>query len=170
MYNQTKKLFLLCTLFAFGANLPQVVAQNTFNSLLTAGTADANALMGAYTAPISKGFGYSMNHGWYSTAKTHKTLGFDINVILSASQVRSDDELIDINSLGLRNTTLVPGTGVNGTDNLIPSAVGPEVSPKLRFNGAYENPDGSFESTQFDFSAPPGAGFKFIPMPMVQVG
>ena len=39
---------------------------------------DASKLTENYLNPAMKGLMYSMNGGWYTTAKTHKKFGFDI--------------------------------------------------------------------------------------------
>ena len=39
---------------------------------------DASLLLQNYLSPSMKGLMNSMNGGWYSTAKTHKKLGFDV--------------------------------------------------------------------------------------------
>ena len=52
--------------------------ENDIVNFLEAGPQDASKLMNAYLNPMIEGLSYGFNGGWYTTAKAHKTLGFDI--------------------------------------------------------------------------------------------
>lgn len=52
---------------------------------------DANPLLQNYFNPAMKGMMNSMNGGWATTAKVHKTLGFDITIGVNASFVPQKD-------------------------------------------------------------------------------
>ena len=54
---------------------------------------DASKLTENYIRPAMNGLMYSMNGGWYTTAKTHKKFGFDITIQANASFVPKADEL-----------------------------------------------------------------------------
>ena len=62
-------------------------AQDGLESILLSGVADASKLTEAYINPAMKGLIFSMNGGWYHTAKVHKKFGFDISIGASLSQV-----------------------------------------------------------------------------------
>jgi len=81
-------MLFLCFLFVFSVKAQQL------ETLLLAKD-DAGKLMGNYVAPAVKGVMYSMNGGWYTTAKTHKKFGFDITINASASFVPKTDEMFD---------------------------------------------------------------------------
>lgn len=66
---------------------------------------DAQKLTKAYLKPAFKGFIYSMNNGWYHTAKVHKKFGFDITIGASASFIPEADEIFDIRNIGLSNAS-----------------------------------------------------------------
>ncbi|WP_299009296.1 DUF6588 family protein [uncultured Tenacibaculum sp.] len=68
---------------------------------------DASKLTNAYLDPAMKGFIYSMNNGWYHTAKVHKKFGFDITIGANASFAPSKDEMFNISKLGLSQNTKV---------------------------------------------------------------
>ena len=72
---------LLCCLATIAAGK----AQNLGDILLAAD--DAGKLTENYISPAMKGLMYSMNGGWYSTAKTHKKFGFDLTIGINASLV-----------------------------------------------------------------------------------
>ena len=95
-------------------------AQDGFENILLASSADANKLMEAYFTPAMEGFIYGMNNGWYHTAKVHKILGFDLTVGLSAAIVPSSKELFQISSLGLSN-------GLSSTSATASTFAGPDT-------------------------------------------
>ncbi|TGV01203.1 DUF6588 family protein [Flavivirga rizhaonensis] len=72
-------------------------------NILLASRDDANKLTEAYISPAMKGLIYSMNSGWYHTAKVHKKLGFDVTIGFNASMVPSEDEIMTFANLGLSN-------------------------------------------------------------------
>jgi len=74
------------TLFFLSALLSFSVKAQELEILLLA-NGDANQLLQNYMAPVMNGMQYSLNNGWYHTAKTHKKLGFDITVGMNASIV-----------------------------------------------------------------------------------
>jgi|TARA_B110000967_G_C18773798_1_gene504470 hypothetical protein len=75
-----KNSILFCFLFL---GLNSITAQGIGN-LLLAGE-DASLLTENYLSPAASGLMSGMNSGWYSTAKTHKKLGFDITIGTSMS-------------------------------------------------------------------------------------
>lgn len=81
-------ILFLCFLFIFSVKAQQL------ETLLLAKD-DAGKLMGNYVAPAVKGVMYSMNGGWYTTAKTHKKFGFDITINANASFVPQKEEMFD---------------------------------------------------------------------------
>lgn len=95
-------------------------AQDGLESILLTGVADAGKLTEAYINPAMKGLIFSMNGGWYHTAKVHKKLGFDITIGLNASSVPTSDEIFNVSALNLSNNiTKSPSTSptVAGLDN-----------------------------------------------------
>ncbi|WGH75301.1 hypothetical protein P8625_14685 [Tenacibaculum tangerinum] len=68
---------------------------------------DASKLTNAYLNPAMKGFIYSMNNGWYHTAKVHKKFGFDISIGVNGSYAPTKDEIFNISSLELSQNTKV---------------------------------------------------------------
>lgn len=137
-------IFISVFTLSFGAK-----AQDGLESILLSGVDDAAKLTEAYINPAMKGLIFSMNGGWYHTAKVHKTLGFDITIGLSASSVPSSDEIFNVAALNLSNNiTSHPTTSptVAGLDNAlnngfeitIPANSDPQINggihPELRAN------------------------------------
>lgn len=127
---------------------------------------DASKLMQGYVNPAAKGLMHSMNGGWYTTAKTHKKLGFDITIIANASFVPDAGQIFafipsDYSFLSLPNgETSIPtlmSENVNGTT----------VDVRVPIDGTTNFKVASFEM--------PGGIAKDLPLnavpsPMVQVG
>lgn len=123
---------------------------------LRAGAEDAEVLTRAYLEPLPNGFGGSLNTGWFNTASTHSTLGFDIQIRGALAFVPSSDQEFDLNDLDLQrvspadpNATVAPTAAGNDSD-------GPEVIVRE---------DGQEVSR---FTLPQGSGFNYVPAPMIQ--
>ena len=124
--------------------------------LLRAGAEDAETITQSYLSPIPSGLGGDINSGWTTSAKPHKTLGFDLQVRAALAFVPTSDQNFNLNDLSLQkvrpadpNNTISPTVG--GDDNF-----GPEVIVEE---------DGE-ELTRFNL--PEGSGYSFVPAPMVQ--
>ncbi|MTI22277.1 hypothetical protein E1176_14695 [Fulvivirga sp. RKSG066] len=140
-------------------------AQDDLQTLLRAGTSDANELMGAYINPFMKGFGTALGNGWYNTAKPHKSLGFDLTITVNSARVPDEDLFFNPDNLNLQNTTLISsGTG----DRTVPTIFGDEVPSRYEFTDNNGN--------SVDFDGPEGlalkenTGMQAVPVPMAQLG
>lgn len=123
--------------------------ENDLVNFLDAGRADASKLMNAYLNPVIEGLSYGFNGGWYTTAKAHKTLGFDIGVSLNAVFIPTSKNYFTPGSLNLEVADLVsPASGK------APTIVGPEdaTSYSIDVNGDNVS-DGTFDG-------PKGLDFK----------
>ncbi len=96
---------------------------NDLVNFLSAGPDDASKLMNAYLNPMIEGVSYGFNGGWYTTAKAHKTLGFDLGVTLNAVFVPSSKNYFDPDALDLQVVTDFISSAPNG---LAPTIMGPE--------------------------------------------
>lgn len=75
---------------------------------------DVNSYFSAYFEPFARATAVSMGGGWYNTANTHKTLGFDISLIsLSGAQIPQSDRLFPASKLTLTN-----GLSLDSQDDL----------------------------------------------------
>lgn len=81
-------------------------SQNGPEGLLFASSEDASRLTEAYMNPAMKGLIYSMNTGWYHTAKVHKKFGFDLSFGLNGSMIPSKDEMFRLSNLTSINQPL----------------------------------------------------------------
>lgn len=96
---------------------------------------DSDKIMNAYLNPALKGLVYASNGGWYHTAKTHKSFGFDLTVGASAAMVPTKDEVFSISALNLTNK-------VTSSNDLVPTVAGEnrqetlDVTVKVPYNGS----------------------------------
>lgn len=143
-------------------------AQIDLESVLEGGTGDATTLLKGYLQPFPKGFGNGINGGWYTTAKAHKLLGFDIAVITNAAFVPSNAETFTFNNADYNNIKL-DDSSLSSAE--LPTIFGSQAladRPLLEFTDSNNN--------SISISSPPGSGLKeainynVVPSAMVQVG
>jgi hypothetical protein len=143
--------FLRLVLLILGVSvLPkgaQAQDENDIVNFLQAGEADASKLMNAYLNPMIEGLSYGFNGGWYTTAKAHKSLGFDIGISLNAVFIPSSKNYFDPLSLGLETIVDFDSEAPNG---LAPTISGPSDA------NTYTTEDG------IDFDGPQGLDFKDV--------
>jgi len=154
-----KILALLSFLLCF-----QISKSQELETILLAAD-DASLLTENYLNPGMKGLMYSMNGGWYTTAKTHKKFGFDITINANASFVPNSDQTFafvpsDYSFLALPNGESSLNTVMSENDT--------ETTVDIRI----PNGDGTFNVASFDM---PGGISKDLPInavptPMVQLG
>lgn len=126
---------------------------------------DASKLTENYLNPAMKGLMYSMNGGWYTTAKTHKKFGFDITINANASFVPDKEQMFsfidsDYMFLNLPNgeTSLPTVMSENDTETTVDISIPRE--------------DGTFKVASFNM---PGGitedlPVNAVPTPMIQLG
>ncbi|NJN25218.1 MAG: hypothetical protein HC819_04190 [Cyclobacteriaceae bacterium] len=142
-------------------------AQDTnFDSFLRAGAEDANKLIGKYMEPMVVGFSYGMSNAWYNTAKTHKTLGFDLTITANITAVPSSKEFFTFIDSEYQHVTST------GESNKIPTIMGPDESgAELSFNYYDEktgqNIRGSYKPAGLGLKEE--IGYNVVPSPMVQL-
>ncbi|MGD0341322.1 MAG: DUF6588 family protein [Bacteroidales bacterium] len=122
---------------------------------LRSSPADAVKFVQAYITPWANAFGAGLNGSWYNTAKPHKFGGFDITTSLNVGIVPESAGTFDISSIGL--SPALSGTGKAPTVSGAKTD-GPQITYK---SGTY---------TLATFKTPPGTNWKYIPVPMLQVG
>ena len=164
-----KNLFIAClfTVLIIG----QAWAQNKgeFFDILYSAPKDANTFLNSYLSPITKGLGYGMTSGWYTTAKPHNTLGFDISLSLSTVFVPSSDHYFTFKNSDYTNLQLA-----SGTEAQLPTIIGPDEStPSLQM---VDHTGTIGDVTLANFNAPSGLGFKqhigfaAVPVPVLSFG
>ena len=153
-----KKLLCLFVLAAAGMT---AFAQSDVVNFIRSGKEDASKLFKAYLEPYAYAFGDGLGNGWYNSAGTHRLLGVDLSLNVSAVKIPSGSKTFNINDLGLTRTVLISPNGE------APTVAGAEEDgPEL---AVYLDPqDPSTEILRFN--TPQGTGWDLVPVPMVQVG
>ncbi len=103
-----KTTLILLFLLSFSAK------SQDLESLLLANN-DANLLLKNYMSPVMDGMLYSLNNGWYHTAKTHKKLGFDITINVNAAMVPNAEKSFQFNEADYQYLSLESGSSTMQT-------------------------------------------------------
>lgn len=155
-----KKIIVFSALL-FGTS---VSTAQELESVILAGD-DTSTLLQNYLNPAMKGLMSSMNGGWYSTAKSHKKLGFDITFGLNAAFTPNKDKVFEF----IADDYSFLSFDDEGTN--IPTVLGKDSS-NTTFNLSIPYQGGDFKTGSFEL---PGGVAKdlpanAIPAPFVQVG
>ena len=127
---------------------------------------DASKITESYINPVMKGLMYSMNGGWYTTAKTHKKFGFDITINANASIVPDADQMFAFKQSDYEFLSTPNG------ETSLPTVMS-EDDTETMVDVRIPNPDGTtYKVTSFEM---PGGitgdlPINAVPTPMVQVG
>ena len=149
-----KFILLLVFLLSFSAKSQEL-------ELLLLANDDASLLMKNYMSPVMDGMLYSLNNGWYHTAKTHKKLGFDITINVNAAITPNSSKTFQFNSSDYQFLSIESG------DSKIQTVMGSNNNSAI----AVRIPDANnYKVTQF--TMPDGIGgdvpLNAIPSPMIQ--
>ncbi|PCI36198.1 MAG: hypothetical protein COB60_00310 [Flavobacteriaceae bacterium] len=127
---------------------------------------DASKLMENYMTPVMEGMLFSLNNGWYHTAKTHKKLGFDITINVNASIVPSGSKSFIFDVDDYKYLSLANGDKTATMQTIMGDDNKQEIVISTDINGQ------TVEATKFRL--PNGITgdlpINAIPSPMVQVG
>ena len=114
MLLRTFKIFI----FFFSSLL---YSQAGIENILLAAQDDSKKLFSGYLQPAMKGSIYLMNSGWYTTAKVHKKLGFDLTLSLNTVLIPDGEKSFDISNFDL----------IKSTANRIPTLFGENKNEEL---------------------------------------
>lgn len=153
-----KKLLVL--IFLIGV-VKMTSAQSDVIEYLKAGTEDAATLIQPYLNPFATGLGDGLNNGWYYTAETHKQLGFDFSVSVSAVKVPGSAKTYDLSEMSFQNIRLA-----DPADAIAPTIAGDEISGPQFYLLDPNNPNETIGS----FNSPQGLELDIIPVPVAQLG
>ncbi len=129
--------------------------------LLKAGD-DASLLFQNYMAPVMNGMSYSLNDGWYTSAKTHKKLGFDLTINISTAIVPKSSRTFQFNATDYQYLSLESG------NSEIQTVMGGNNNSKIAVRIPYGN--GNYKIAEINM--PDGVGgdmpLNAVPSPMIQ--
>jgi hypothetical protein len=154
-----KTITLLVMLFV------SVLHAQELESLLLSGN-DASKLTENYMNPLMKGLLYSMNGGWYTTAKTHKKFGFDITISANASFIPSSSQNFNFNVADYEFLTTANGEtslptvmSENSSETTIDVSIPIDGTNTFKV-GSFQMPGGITEDLPVNA----------VPTPMIQIG
>ena len=138
-YRKVLLLFIISVPFLANAQ-----DETDLEEFLAAGPQDASKLMNAFLNPVIEGLSYGFNGGWYTTAKAHKTFGFDISASFNAVFIPSSKNYFRPADLNLQVAQLISPPSGNA-----PTIAGPDDETTYSIDVNNDNqPDGTFEGPQ----------------------
>ena len=154
IHTQMKKIILSMFILLSSS---MIYAQVNIGNILQYGVNDANVLAKPYLSPWGNMLGYSLNSGWYNSAKVHKLLGFDITVTGAYTMSPSSDAYFDINDYSDKLTSFEL---VDPTNSITPTVAGKSSDrPYLKPQNVPSNP-------VTDFAMPDGSEIDYLLTPM----
>lgn len=150
-------IYVLIAFLVLSIN-PIIAQISDVGKFLTGGANDAGKILGAYIKPFSNAFGYSLNAGWYNTAKVHSLLGFDVTLTFNVAVIPTADKTFDVKALGLSSNANVSSPSIAQT-----------MAGKTGSGPAITYTDASNHRI-ISYNTPGGIDLGFVPVPMIQVG
>ncbi|MBY0479884.1 MAG: hypothetical protein K2Q21_00915 [Chitinophagaceae bacterium] len=142
-----------------------------FGQIIAGSLPDANKYASAYMRPFAEGEIYNLARGWYSTARTHKLLGFDISINGQFAIVPTEKQSFTFNNADY-STFKLSGAASSAT---LPTLMGGTSSQVINVNTTVNG-----QPVSTSFTAPKGIGddmkknVSFIPvsapLPVAQIG
>jgi hypothetical protein len=154
---KTKMIYVLIAFLVLSKNMTFAQISDV-GKFLTGGANDAGKILGAYIKPFSNAFGYSLNAGWYNTAKVHSLLGFDVTLTFNVAVIPTADKTFDVNALGLSPNANVTSPSIAQT-----MAGKTGSGPKITYTDAAKH-------QIISYNTPGGINLGFVPVPMIQAG
>jgi hypothetical protein len=147
--------------FLIFINIPICSQITDVGKFITGGASDGGKILGAYIKPFSNAFGYSLNAGWYNTAKVHSLLGFDFSLTFNVAFIPAADKSFDVKALGLSSRANISSPSDAQT---IAGKTG--QGPEIRYITNINNNN----YTVIAYNTPGGIDLGLVPVPMVQAG
>ncbi len=154
--------FICCSFNSKAQDIGQIIAGS-----LT----DANKYATDYFRPFAEGEIHNLSRGWYSTARTHKFLGFDISINGQFAIIPKEKESFTFNNADYSSMKL-SGTASSAA---LPTLMGGTSSQVINVNSTVNG-----QPVSTSFTAPKGIGedlkknISFLPvstpLPVVQIG
>jgi hypothetical protein len=151
-----KKLFTLIVISALVYT--KANAQDGISQLFKGSPDDVNKLINAYTNPLFKGFGTSLNGGWTNTAKAQKFLHFDIRITASGAIIPDGDRTFDAAKIGLSSRFSFPNGSTAPTFGGSAS-----TGPAIKYTDPTPVTGGSYTTNL------PGGQSSIVPAPQLQL-
>jgi hypothetical protein len=105
-----------------------------------------------------------MSNGWYNTAETHRTFGFDLTISVNVASIPISQETFTFNPSDYNHVKMTGGT------NQIPTVIGPKNGPQMQFN--FTDPETGQSVLAMREIGGIGLreeiGYNIVPSPMIQ--
>jgi hypothetical protein len=160
-----KILLLLLVIVTFH----QIHAQDV-SQILAGSTQDINRYADAYLRPAGEGEIYNISRGWFSTARVHKTLGFDIAIKSEFAIIPNGSDNFTFNNSDYTSFKLAG----SATSASLPTIAGGNTSQVINVNTTVNG-----QPAHTSFNAPNGLMGNFnsnqsiipvsVPLPIVQL-
>jgi hypothetical protein len=144
--------------------VPRAQGQIDAGDLIQSGVGNTHKLLGAYGAPINKGFSADLNAGWLTPGKIFAPGRFEVRVFGTAAFVPKKDQTFDVTQIGL-DANVRPA---NPANKLAPTLFG-ENKQGLPLDVYGTRPDTGQPIKLATINSAPGIGFQVAPLPMAQV-
>ena len=142
-----------------------------FGQIIAGSLQDANKYASEYMKPFGEGEIYNLSRGWFSTARAHKLLGFDISINGQFAIVPSGKENFTFNNADY-STFKLNGSASSAS---LPTFMGSSTSQVINVNNTING-----QPVSSSFTAPKGIGddlkknISFVPvsapLPVAQIG
>ena len=130
-----------------------------FGDMLQGGVDDGEILISEFLQPFASGFGADINTGWVNNASSHSTLGFSMNIKVSAALSPTPSRTYEISTLDLNRIRLADPDGETHTQTISGTTDdGPMMEAVAGDNGTVIS----------SFPMPEGLGLRLIPAAMIQ--
>jgi hypothetical protein len=156
-------LSLICfSFYSYAQDIGQIIAGSL---------PDANRYATEYFRPFAEGEIHNLSRGWYSTARTHKFLGFDLSINGQFAIIPKEKENFTFNNADYSSMKLSGGASSASLPTLMGGTTTQVVNVNSTVNG---------QPVSTSFTAPKGIGddlkknLSFLPistpLPVVQLG
>lgn len=152
-----KKTKLILALILITGSMHAQFGNKSIGDFLSLGLNDANTLANPYLAPMANMLGSGLNAGWYTSAKTHKTLGFDITVTGAYMPTSDNSKTFNVANYESQLTEFRLADPSN--------SISPTVMGQMDNRPTLEQ-----ISTGVTMEMPDGADLDFLVTPMLTVG
>jgi len=153
-----------------------IVKAQDFGSIVAASLPDANKYATEYMRPFGESEIYNLSRGWFSTARTHKLLGFDFSVSGQFALIPSGKENFTFKNSDYSSIKL---SGTAATSATLPTFMGGTTNQQITATTS-TTVSGVPVTATTTFTAPGGIGddlkknISFLPlaspMPVAQIG
>lgn len=158
-------------LFGFYITLITNAKAQDIGQIFAGSQADANKYFNSYMKPFGEGEIYNLSRGWFSTAKAHKLLGFDVSVNMQTVAIPGDKQNFTFNNSDY-STFKLAGAASSAT---LPTFMGGTTSQQILVITTVNG-----QPVTTNFNVPNGIGDDFkknisflpvsVPLPVAQVG